>query len=453
MRRITTNLMSLFAIIAAALFASCSSQSRNKILEAVPSDATGVTFIDFERLRNAGVELTELSLSRYMIPSAEGIGAEVALSDGVMIGIMPAPAPDSLSAAGFKVSGEPDGTLTPYTNPDGLTSVVDSRNGIAYSVTMSAPRAMELIKEVVQAASNKSFASNLGLADQFVKDAEAGAVIYGALSRSLIGNYKVQPGDTQSSQWLTYSIRQESDVASVSAKLMEGSGKPVELKGLQAISTDFLRYVPADMNVVAAAGLTPEIDWDAAAALVNMVADRTTAGYIAAAAPYLKSIDGTVAIALGFDKAGNLSPATTRFLAMVRMDRSKINEVVRQAGVLAALGGASTEQISATVSRIALPASSGMPSEIYIGEVDGNLVISSYLPDGKANNSFTTSVEGHEAAAVVAVPARVLPAAQFPANQGIDVRFILDSTGATTRVAFPGADRTPLAVLAGILGI
>ena len=38
---------------------------------------------------------------------------------------------------------------------------------------------------------------------------------------------------------------------------------------------------------------------------------------------------------------------------------------------------------------------------MYMGEVDGCLVISTFLPDGKASNSFAPAMEGHDAAAVV----------------------------------------------------
>ncbi len=179
-----------------------------------------------------------------------------------------------------------------------------------------------------------------------------------------------------------------------------------------------------------------------------MVADKELYTYIAAAEPYLKSIDGTVAIAFGVDKDAPGTPSG--FFAMARMERSKIQDFVKQAGMLAAMAGADFQPLGDNMARLSLPAIAGVPSEMYMGEVDGCLVISTFLPDGKASNSFAPAMEGHDAAAVVRFAPGAFPATRSQVDFGVDLNVSLDGSQARARIAFPGSDRKPLAVLADI---
>ena len=85
-----------------------------------------------------------------------------------------------------------------------------------------------------------------------------------------------------------------------------------------------------------------------------------------------------------------------------------------------------------------------------MGEVDGCLVISTFLPDGKASNSFAPAMEGHDAAAVVRFAPGAFPATRSQVDFGVDLNVSLDGSQARARIAFPGSDRKPLAVLADI---
>lgn len=437
----------LLALTGAAMLGSCSSRQGDKILNAIPADAVSVSVVDLDRLADLGETPSRLMLTRHLIPVTTGVAANAVMPDGTTIGVAPATAPDSLSAAGFKAA-EAEGDLTPWTDADGLTVVVDSRKGIAYTTAMSGPRALQLATEIGEAAAKLPLSSLKGIADRFDVDANSGAPLYGAVSRTLFAPSSASSSDPQAAQWLAYAISEEGEYASVDVMLMEGSGKPVEIKGLQTVAPDFLRYVPADMNVVVAAGLTPEIDWDAAGALVAMVADKELYTYIAAAEPYLKSIDGTVAIAFGVDKDAPGTPSG--FFAMARMERSKIQDFVKQAGMLAAMAGADFQPLGDNMARLSLPAIAGVPSEMYMGEVDGCLVISTFLPDGKASNSFAPAMEGHDAAAVVRFAPGAFPATRSQVDFGVDLNVSLDGSQARARIAFPGSDRKPLAVLADI---
>lgn len=446
MKIIKSLMGTLAAIASAALFASCSSEASHPLMESIPADATGVTIYNLDKLKDEGVEFTPVKLARNYFPFATGIAASAQMPDGITMSVIPAPTADALSQAGFTASSA-DGDFTPYTNADGLTVVVDSKAQIAYGIPMDAQRALERAKQTAAAASEKSLASALGLVNLFEQDAQGGAAIYGAYSSKLVGITGTDSNeDIQDAEWLAFSVKQESDVADLTVKNVKGSGKPVEIKGLQTIQPDFLRYVPEDMNVVAAVGLTPEINWDAAARLMGLVADRSTSGYFAAVMPYLRSIDGTVAIAVGMPADDSAGLAGGRFLAMAHMERSKINDVIAQATNLAKIAGAATQKVSDNITLITLPQLYGLPLSLYFGEVDGYLVISSSLPDGKAQNSYASTMKGHEASAVVDIAPGQMSNAKLPDGAGLKIRFTLDSNEAHAHISFPGAKQTPLAI-------
>lgn len=440
MKRIILPLLALVAVIAA----SCSSEREsNHLLDAVPSDATSVTFVNLDHLAKDGIDTDELAKGK--LPLHTGIRAFVTLADGTSLQISDIPAPDSLAAAGYILDGEAGEPLTAYTRPDGATVITDAKRGVAYYSVFSPSRALEIVSKVGEACDKQTFASVKGLADFFDKKAGK-AAIFGAAEQNLAPGSDASADDPQEAQWLAFDVMEESGVANLTAVMMKGSGEPVDIKGVQEIDTDFLRYVPADMNVVAAAGLTPDIDWNAAGRLLGTVADRSTAGFIAAAIPYLKALDGTVAIAARIDEKTASDP---KFFAMAHMSREKINDLMTQLGTLAAMSGAKTTPEGDNMVRMSI---AGLPSDIYIGEVDGYFAMASYPLDGKAQNPFATAMEGHDAAAVVTADAGALPAAQFTDDAtGIDVKFALDDSEATLRLSFPGAKKTPLAVIASAL--
>lgn len=444
MKRIYASIAVLVAV-AAGLLSSCSSRSEHHLLDAIPSDASAVAFVDLDRASHDGVDIS--GLRGFAGIATTGTVAAVTLADGTTLTLTDAPAPDSLAARGYKPSGEPQGEFTAYTDPDGMTAVVNAKSGVAYFMPFSAPRALERATTIAEAAAKLSFASNKGLADIFEQKSRE-SVAYGAVSRNLmaLNSRSSVPANPQDAEWIAFSVKQESGVADIAAQLVEGSGNPVVIQGLRTIDTDFLRYVPEGMNMVAAAGLTPDIDWDAAAALVSLVADRSTAGYIALATPYLKGIDGTVAVAASVDPEAE-SMADARIFAMAHMDRSKISDLRKQASMLAQMAGAKVEDISESMTAIALPAEAGMPSQLYIGEIDGYLAIATYPLDGKAENSFAPVVSGHEAAAAVSFPAGAFQAERPDATYGIDIKFTLDGSEAHTRISFPGSDKSPLSIL------
>ena len=439
MKRLILPLLAIMALVAA----SCSSErDGSHILDAVPADATSVTFVNLDRLAKDGVDAD--ALAKGPLPLHSGMMAFVTLSDGTSLRISDIPEPDSLAAAGYLLDGEAGQPLTTYARQDGSTIVADTKRGVAYYTVFSPSRALQTISDVSAACDKLTFASNKGIADFFDKKAGEAAV-YGAIGQSLVGAPSAANANPQDAGWIAFDVKEESGVADLTAVLMEGSGKEIEIKGLQKIDTDFLRYVPADMNIVAAAGLTPGIDWNPAGRLLAVIASPDVAGFFAVASPYLKAIDGTVAVAARVDPD---SPMESKMFAMARMPREKINDLVAQIGTIAAMAGAKTTPVSDNMSCLTVP---GVPGDFFIGEVDGYFAFASFPLDSKAENPFTADIEGHQAAAIVSTTEGAIPAPQFPAATGINARFALDKSEAHLRLSFPGSEESPLAVIASAL--
>lgn len=436
MRRLS--IPSFLALFLAALCTACSgSDNAVDILDAVPVDARTVGIFDFDHLQKSGVNLSQEQAIRNLTPLRSGVSACVTLNDGSSFGILLNPSPDSLSAIGFKPA-EPEGSLTPWTNEDGMTVVLNAKSSFAYAFPLSAPRALELSQTLVDATNKESFASNHGLKEYIRKAAGSDAFIYGMTA--------IAPASSnpQSGRWLAFNaLDDHSKEIVVRASLLEGSGKPIEIDGMQEISTDFLRYIPDSMNIVAAAGLTPDIDWDAATAFLSLISDRSTASAIAFIKPYLKKIDGTIAVALNFPENSYIqSLADLRIFAMAHIDPKERQDIIDQIMRLALLSG--LQGLNPTIDektntiRLTIPAPD--PAFLYIGEVDGYLYLASWPIKPDANNSYAPAFEGHDAAAIVNIIAdRSFRSLGIPEGKQINMTFALDDGQATLRLSLDGS--------------
>ncbi|MDE5627228.1 MAG: hypothetical protein K2I58_04650, partial [Candidatus Amulumruptor sp.] len=112
MKRIYASIALLVAV-ATGMLSSCSSRSEHHLLDAIPSDATAVAFVNLDRASHDGVVISELG--GFAGIASTGTVAAVTLADGTTLTLTDAPAPDSLAAHGYQAAGEPQGELTTYT--------------------------------------------------------------------------------------------------------------------------------------------------------------------------------------------------------------------------------------------------------------------------------------------------------------------------------------------------
>ncbi len=390
------HLSSSLLIILAAIFASSCSDERQSaaILDAIPAEATAVSFVNLPRAAQAGIDLSQypsLSACRGM-----DIVALVSFADGQTIAIAEAPGPDSIAASGFAPADAAGGSFQAYSGPDGRSMIVNPSKGLAYISSLSAVRAVERVGEIADAASARSMSSFKGI-ENFIGKASADAPLYGVVARRSIGGYSPDPKEPQSEQWVTFSASGDAREAALTASLIEGSGEPVEIKGLQTIDTDFLRYMPSSINVALAAGLTPEMDWDAAFSMLTLLPTGDVARNMAIILPYLKELNGTMAV--GMSLSPESDGAMTAF-AMARLSRDNIDELIGKVTSLASLADIPVSS-SGAMTQLTIPGF----GPLFMGELDGNLAVATFPLAAGQSNELTPVFQGHDAAASISVPA------------------------------------------------
>lgn len=412
---------------------SCSSEHKSAaILDAIPAEAASIRFVNIPLAAKAGVDM-----SAYPnINSCKGMDiiAITSFGDGSKIIIGDSPVADSIAASGFIPVESSDASYQSFANEDGRSLIVNTEKSLAYLTSLPPVRALEHVKKMEKDADRSSMSSFKGIAN-YVEKAADDSPVYGAVARRTFGNYSPDTKAPQTEQWLTFSSSGDASEAHVTATLMEGSGKPVEIKGLQTIDTDFLRYLPASFNIVCAVGLKPEMDWDAALSMLSLLPPGEFSSNMAMIMPYLKDLDGTLAMGMAMspDKSGSY----TAFV-MARLDRDKINELIDKASALAAMAGISVTEASGDMKIITVP---GL-GNLYFGELDGNLAISTFPLEAGQSNELTPVFQGHDAAAVVYIPANTSVFGTGSFDRDGRAQLALDGPEATLRLSLAEGEHT-----------
>lgn len=244
--------------------------------------------------------------------------------------------------------------------------------------------------------------------------------------------------------WLTISGKIESETLLITAKAVTPDGETMTINSMQEISTDFLRYVPSDFQFAAAAGLTSGINWDGFATLIGMAAGYRSRGMVDTLLPYLKSIDGTVAIAAGTadsDAWTDFDPEHWHLIAMVHMPQEKINQA--------------TSQVAMLLSQMRMPVKNTAPGRISadfdgttytVGNVDGYFTIASIPMEPVQNNSLTTSFTGKQAAAVISIPS-LQPYLGSRGTFGMNLQLAVERQETTLKINLTDTDRPILETL------
>lgn len=428
-----------FVAAAAFSFASCT-PDRGHILELLPADSRAVAVINTDKLADEVPASSIGELSVLASGAKDGIVAVVSSSNAARYSVMiPRNSGDFASAltdSGY--TSVSDGAFDVYSRPD-YPSVVVARDGSAvWQIDISRPA--EFVASQLESASSTSVKSLKGVAEYIFS--EPGTVT-GALSQRAFGSSAPSSSDEC---WYCFSGKQADKVLSIDFSLMEASGKPIDIKGVQTLSTDFLRYVPQSAGVYAAVGLTDQVDWDAAGRMVTSFAGTGVANYVNALMPYLKAIDGTVALAVMPKSPESVAswtdPYAWNLFLMARMPQSQVKDALNTVVLLANMAGAGVEDAADGIKSITVN-----DMTFYVGMVDGNFTLSTYLPDGKAQNSLAPTFSGKSGAMYADVPAAIA----FPDGEVQDSHMILsiqlEDAGGMIRMEFPGASVTPLEIL------
>ncbi len=163
-----------------------------------------------------------------------------------------------------------------------------------------------------------------------------------ALKAGNIVNLIIDPSALQNgfdNYWLTASINVSNNAIVAEAKAMKPDGEEYKTDTLQPVDTDFLRYMPANFIAAAAIGINGNSDWtgDISKALSSMLGYQAKS-VLDEVMPYLKAIDGTVALGFGpKDKRalfGSSNPADWQAVFMAKMRQDKVNDLISMANNL-----------------------------------------------------------------------------------------------------------------------
>lgn len=241
----------------------------------------------------------------------------------------------------------------------------------------------------------------------------------------------------QRGKFLCAALSGNQEGASINSCIMHASGEKISMDMLTTLHTDFLRYTPANMNIVFAAGLTDKIDWNDFSETVTSMGGTRARGFFDSIFDILRQADGTVALcADGYTLLGN-DPGV---LFMAHLPQNTLNttltELVNQASSMGMnVTRREDGQYKATL----------MGTNLYAGSVDGYLSIGSQPFVPTRENSLTTTFEGQRAAAYISLEtlAPYVPGCNF----GIALTAKTGDTDTDIHVNFPGSNAQPLATL------
>ncbi len=246
--------------------------------------------------------------------------------------------------------------------------------------------------------------------------------------------------DGQTSEWNVGSFRIDDQLLAGDFKSMLGDGKPNSNEYLSPVSTDFLRYMPEGLNVVAAVGRNEKpVSADEIIRRVEIMLPSGPNGrqirqIITIVAPYIANINGTAALGLSIN--GSESGA----VLMARMEQEQINNTISSiASQLSAFGlspvtDPHTGAVTINIPGVLTPT----PITVTMRNADGNLLITTFDADGTYNNSYAPLFNGKHAGVLVSLPISTM-FDRIPYGFRLEIQ----NEGAETRcrVNFTGSDR------------
>lgn len=378
------------------------------LLKTVGSDAEMVVVINMDQmLTNAGYKR---SGSTYEAP--EGGYADVYMAD--MAGFADLA---SVVRVDPSISSDEDSYYTfAITSTDGLQSYVDSnrltrlqdRDG--YTVyTLDNGRYLMIngqqgwitrtpasVISNVAAASNKHFGQGLAISTSIEQPHTLNvAVNIGSIPEAGQNVAELANG------WGIANIDLSGPKVSGTFKTIKSDGSEIQIPGTQNISTDFLKYTKGTPNVALAMGITPKFPWKAIGKLLSGSGDNSMSGYL----PFMRMIDGTVAVAISASADSNAAYPAPGFDFMAMIDSKSDPESLMQLINMAA--GNKLTPAGDGIYR--MPLNFGPLSEIYVGPVDGKFFIATYPPaSATGSTDLDSTFSGNDLVLNLNLPPEIL---------------------------------------------
>lgn len=400
------------------MLASCSRKS-DSIIDTIPASASLVAHVDADAFFKAsGAQLRDgafvLSPAFSKLVESNSSSESTGPSADLVSFLADNAASLDLSHL-FFFSGEgaaPVATL-PLVNSDALKAYLDKRAqpDASFSPSQGLKKAYLYGAACILISDSQVWISRS--ADNVVSAlAEASESHYGLLTtrRQLLEEAAditvISAAANQSFCHTAVNFKPNAIAASVDAYDSEGNNITSEDK-ISVLSTDFLRYSPADAQFAFAFGqITAWPEIEKAISEAGSLLDAQQRMALGLILPYLKDIDGTTSIviapAAGAQALRSPSPTAWDFTVMTHFPQARTDELLSMISSYASMAGLSLSSDSDGNSCYIIR---DLPDlHLYVGDVDGYLALSSRPLSGTSNSSFTTDFLSKRAAFVIDIP-------------------------------------------------
>lgn len=247
----------------------------------------------------------------------------------------------------------------------------------------------------------------------------------------------------ENGSWGALSVNLGENVLGYEIIAMDNDGRRESFtEHIDLLDTDFLRYVPGNSCLVAAAGHVHDLD--RVAQLLALVPDAEFARVASVMLPYLKEIDGTTAVAVNpAASAENLKQnmlGAWDVTAITHLPQKTTDNLLSTGMLYARAGGMNVKNTDNGFSfRI------DNDVNVSVETHDGYLMASTREISGDCSNSFTQVFEGKRGGLVIDVPMNSEPAKAFGLPYGVYFSVEIDDNAVTGRFRFAGSDLPLLA--------
>ncbi len=430
--------LSRFLLPLAAIVMLLSSCTKEKaLLETVPDDVTGLATVDIPAvIKEMGVKIEN---GKAVMPESLRLGASGISADELNMVAGLGEAADLKHAVVF--AGDDYFLLTAtVTDSQKLASVLESNGATRESksgfdlfsageyviavrdnqmwVNGHQPeKTADVISSVLKKAADGSVGDIEGLVDFLSGD----NLLNGCLNVASAGN--AAAGDDVA-KWGCFNARIISNKIHGEVLALKADGSLMEGTGTTKINLPVLDYVPSAAGMVAAIGISPEMDWDSffEQAGKSLAGQPQAAAQIGMLRPFIESLDGTLMVAVGpRDYSAPISEENLEFIAMVHMAQDKVDQTVNQ--ILTLLSQqAPVEQEADNLWAVSF---NGM--KLFVGNVDGYLTCSNSRPSNNHGSSLAARFSGKEGAISVVLPSLAF---MHPSAPGFGVDFLMTASSA-----------------------
>ncbi|MBD5333435.1 MAG: hypothetical protein HDR97_06835 [Bacteroides sp.] len=431
--------LSVIVTVIAVLISGCS--KRGNLLDTVPADVMAAGLMDLKKVcSDAGVEFGDkgVTVSRSLESRLgrqklnlldvaarldhEGVAdmSEVALmADGAHNGYLTFYISDfekfkELCGTNVEWTGNRDGYQTATVPALGGCSLVAVKNQVW--LTTANVKAVRALRE---SAESMPLSRINGVTQALNREGTLRLAIEKDFISRINGSERADKKSPADKNWLIVTASQGTEkTLEAQWQEIDPSGVTVKTPGMQRINPALLAYVPADFSLVGAMGVNGDFDWEPIEQTALMAGGFQGAAFMSIAAPYLRSIDGTVLLAARPKASADPDVmADYDFLLLARMPRQKIEALLNMVRTMLFTGGI-TPEWDASQGIMSFPQYGGM---FYMGEVDGCLGISTIPFDNTRNNPLAPIFVNKDAA--MSLDAGAL----FPSMSGLTLTMGMDA--------------------------